>query len=98
WYSRHIAISEKDGSLDYDFEQASKVKYAVAPKQEILGVVNIYIKTQRWKELLLLYLGAEAEDPNDIKIHQSLAIVYQNLGLIKKANEELKVIESLQKK
>ncbi|MEK9171032.1 MAG: hypothetical protein AAB789_01820, partial [Patescibacteria group bacterium] len=98
WYNRHIEVREKDGSLDYDFEQASKVKYAVAPKQEILGVVNIYIKTQRWKELLLLYLGAEAEDPNDIKIHQSLAIVYQNLGLIKKANEELKVIESLQKK
>ena len=95
WYSRHIAITEKDGSLDYDFEKASKVKYAVAPKQEILGVVNIYIKTSRWKELLLLYLGAEAEDPKDVGIHRSLAIVYQNLGLAEKTNEELKIIERL---
>lgn len=98
WYSRHIAIAEKEGSLDYDIDKASKVNYAVAPKQEILGVVNVYIKTQRWKELLLLYLGARAEDQNDIGIHQSLAIVYQNLGLIEKAGEELKIIESLQKK
>ena len=98
WYSRHMAITEKDGSLDYDFEKASKVKYAVAPKQEILGVVNVYIKTSRWKELLLLYLGAEAEDPNDIKIHQSLVIVYQNLGLMEKANEELVIIERLSPK
>ena len=95
WYSRHIAIEEKDGSLDYDFDEASKVKYAVAPKQEILGVVNTYIKTSRWKELLLLYLGAEAEDPNDVGIHQSLAIVYQKLGLMDKANEELKIVEQL---
>ena len=98
WYSRHMAIVEKDGSLDYDFEKASKVKYAVAPKQEILGVVNIYIKTSRWKELLLLYLGAEGEDPNDIGIHRSLAIVYQNLGLNDKASEELKIVESLSPK
>ncbi len=97
WYSRHIAIAEKDGSLDYDTDKASKIKYAVAPKQEILGVVNIYINTQRWKELLLLYLGAEAEDPNDIGIHQSLAIVYQKLGLTDKALKELKIIENLQK-
>lgn len=98
WYSRHIAIAEKDGSLDYDTDKASKVKYAVAPKQEILGVVNTYINAQRWKELLLLYLGAEAEDPNDIGIHQSLAIVYQKLGLMDKALEELKITENLQKK
>ena len=98
WYSRHINIAEKDGGLDYDFDEAAKVKYAVAPKQEILGVVNTYIKTSRWKELLLLYLGAEAEDPNDIGIHQSLAIVYQKLGLTDKALLELKIIESLEKK
>jgi len=98
WYSRHINIVEKDGSLDYDFEAASKVKYAVAPKQEILGVVNTYIKTGRWKELLLLYLGAEAEDPKDIGLHQSLAIVYQKLGLMDKATEELKIIDELSKK
>ena len=95
WYGRQIAIMEKDGSLEYDFEAASKVKYAVAPKQEILGVVNTYIKTNRWKELLLLYLGAEAEDPNDVGIHQSLAIVYQKLGLMDKALEELKIVERL---
>gem|GEM_PF-2693051 len=97
WYSRHIVIAEKDGSLDYDIDKASKIKYAFAPKQEILGVVNVYIKTERWKELLLLYLGAEAEDPNDVGVHKSLAIVYQNLGLIEKANEELKVIDALSK-
>src|SRR3989344_1855300 len=95
WYGRQIAIMEKDGSLEYDFEAASKVKYAVAPKQEILGVVNTYIKTNRWKELLLLYLGAEAEDPNDVGVHQSLAIVYQKLGLMDKALEELKIVERL---
>lgn len=98
WYSRHIVIEEKDGSLDYDFEKASKVKYAVAPKQEILGVVNTYIKTSKWKELLLLYLGAEAEDPNDVGIHQSLAIVYQKLGFTDKALEELKIVEKLSPK
>ncbi|MEK7198280.1 MAG: O-antigen ligase family protein [Patescibacteria group bacterium] len=98
WYSRHIAIAEKDGSLDFDIGKAAKVKYAVAPKQEILGVVNIYIKTSRWKELLLLYLGAEAEDSSDVGIHQSLAIVYQNLGLTDKALEELKIVENLSPK
>ena len=95
WYSRFITISEKDSSLGYDFNEASKVKYAIAPKQEILGVVNTYIKTNRWKELLLLYLGAEAEDPNDVGVHQSLAIVYQKLGLMDKALEELKIVERL---
>lgn len=98
WYSRHITIAEKDDSLDYDIDKASKIKFAVAPKQEILGVVNTYIKTSRWKELLLLYLGAEAEDPNDVGIHQSLAIVYQNLGLTDKALEELKIVEKLSPK
>lgn len=97
WYSRHINIEEKNGGLDYNIEQASKIKYAIAPKQEILGVVNTYIKTNRWKELLLLYLGAEAENPKDVGIHQSLAIVYQKLGLTDKALIELKIVESLSK-
>jgi len=51
-----------------------------------------------WSELLLLYLSAEKGDPGDIQLHQSLALVYQNLGLMDKANEELKIIEDLQKK
>ena len=98
WYSRHTAITEKDGSLDYDFTKASQVNYAFAPKQEILGIVNTYIKKSRWKEMLLLYIGALAEDPNDVGIHQSLAIVYKNLGLTDKALSELNIIKNLQKK
>ena len=68
------------------------------PKQEILGAVNPYIRLKMWPELLLLYLSAEEGDPGDIQIHQSLALVYQNLGLNDKALEELKIIDALQKK
>jgi len=59
-------------------------------------LVSPYIVSKRWKELLLLYLGAKTENPNDIGIHQSLALVYQNLGLTDKVNEELKIVGSLQ--
>lgn len=51
-----------------------------------------------WPELLLLYFLAAANDPSDIQIHQSLALVYQNLGLEDKVLEELKIVEELSKK
>lgn len=98
WYIRFINITLKNGRLEYDVNEASEVNFAFAPKQEILGVVSAYIKRSYFKELLLLYLGAAAEDPSDVKIHQSLALVYQNLGFKDKALEELKIVERLSPK
>lgn len=98
WYSRFINIAEKNGRLEYDVSDASKINFAFAPKQEILGIVNVYIKKGYFKELLLLYLGAAAEDQNDVKIHQSLALVYKNLGFDDKAIEELKIVDRLSPK
>jgi len=97
WYrGRNMTI--ENGRLKYDLNRILKDKYAFAPKQEILGVVNPYIRLKMWPELLLLYLSVEVGDPNDIQIHQSLALVYQNLDLIDKVNEELRIVETLQKK
>jgi tetratricopeptide (TPR) repeat protein len=82
--------------LEYDIDKILKDgSSAMPPTPEILGVVNPYIKEKRYKELLLLYLGAKMNDPNDVGIHQSLALVYQNLGREDKALEELKIIERL---
>ncbi len=91
-------ITLENGRLKYNYDKALNYVSGFAPKQEILGAVNPYIRLKMWPELLLLYLSAEASDPNDVQIHQSLALVYQNLGLTDKVNEELKIIDSLQKK
>ncbi|MFH1990315.1 MAG: O-antigen ligase family protein, partial [Patescibacteria group bacterium] len=87
----------ENSRLKYDYDEALNFALGFAPKQEILGAVNPYIKLEMWPELLLLYLSAEKGDPGDIQLHQSLALVYQNLGLNDKANEELKIVETLQK-
>jgi len=50
---------------------------------------------EMWPELLVLYLSAGAKDPDNINLHQSLALVYQNLGLADKFQEELKIVERL---
>lgn len=88
-------VKDEGGYLIYDINKVSAAPSPIAPKMEILGVVGNYINTQRWKELLLLYLSAAVESPSDIAIHQSLALVYQNLGLPDKVQEELKIIETL---
>jgi len=88
----------ENGRLKYDYDKILNYVGGFAPKQEILGAVNPYIRLKMWPELLLLYLSAEKGDPGDIQIHQSLALVYQNLGLIDKVNEELRIVETLQKK
>jgi len=88
----------KNGRLKYDYGVIVNYVSSFAPKQEILGAVNPYIKLKMWPELLLLYLSAEKGDPGDVQLHQSLALVYQNLGLTDKADEELKIIEILEKK
>ena len=75
-----------------------KAKYSFAPKQEILGVVNPYIRMEMWPELLVLYLSIEDRNPDDIDLHKSLALVYQNLGLTDKVESELKIVESLSQK
>jgi len=93
WYRGKVV--EENGRLKYDLSKILKSPNSFAPKQEILGVVNPYIRQKMWPELLLLYLSIEAGDPNDIQIHQSLALVYQNLGLTDKVNEELKIIDAL---
>ncbi len=97
WY-RGWNMTIENGRLKYDLNEVLKSKNNFAQKNEILGVVNPYIRLKMWPELLLLYLSVEAGDPNDIQIHQSLALVYQNLGLTDKVNEELKIIDALQKK
>jgi len=97
WY-RGLNMTIENGRLKYDLNEVLKSKNSFAPKQEILGAVSPYIKLKMWPELLLLYLSAEKGDPGDIQLHQSLALVYQNLGLMDKANEELKIIDVLQKK
>ena len=97
WYrDRNMTI--ENGRFKYDLNRILEEKYFFAPKQEILGAVNPYIKLKMWPELLVLYLSAEVGDPGDIQLHQSLALVYQNLGLTDKVNEELKIIDALQKK
>ncbi len=88
----------ENGRLKYNYDKILNYVSGFAPKQEILGAVNPYIRLEMWPELLLLYLSAEVGDSNDIQIHQSLALVYQNLGLEDKALEELKIIDALQKK
>ncbi len=99
YYAPNVTVKNNGLDLEYDVDKILKDGSSAMPsKQEILGVVNPYIKEGRYKELLLLYLGAKMGDPNDIGIHQSLALVYQNLGFVEKMNEELKIIESLQKK
>jgi len=94
WY-RGWNMTIENGRLKYDLNEVLKSKNNFAQKNEILGVVNPYIRLKMWPELLLLYLSAEVSDPNDIQIHQSLALVYQNLGLTDKVNEELKIIRAL---
>ncbi len=99
YYVPNVTAKNNSLDLEYDIDRILKGGSSAMPsKQEILGVVGPYIKEGRYKELLLLYLGAKMEDPNDIGIHQSLALVYQNLGLENKALEELKIVENLQKK
>ncbi len=88
-------VKDEGGYLIYDLDKVSVVPERIAPKMEVLGVVSNYINAQRWKELLLLYLSAAVEDPADANIHQSLALVYQNLGRGDKVQEELKIIETL---
>ncbi|MDO8676855.1 MAG: O-antigen ligase family protein [Candidatus Azambacteria bacterium] len=90
-------ISALNGRLKFDVDEIIKSKRSFSPKQEILGAVNPYIRLKMWPELLLLYLSAAAGDPGDIQIHQSLALVYQNLGLTEKVNEELKIVDKLSK-
>ena len=97
WY-RGLNITIENGRLKYDLNEVLKSKNNFAQKNEILGAVNPYIRLKMWPELLLLYLSAEKGDPEDIQLHQSLALVYQNLGLTDKVNEELKIVETLQKK
>ncbi len=97
WY-RGQDMTIENGRLKYDINRILESKYSFASKQEILGVVNPYIRLKMWPELLLLYLSVEAGDSNNIQIHQSLALVYQNLGLEDKVLEELKIIDALQKK
>ena len=97
YYAPNVKITNNGLDLEYDVNKVlNDGSSAMPPKQEILGLVNPYIVSKRWKELLLLYLGAKTENPNDIGIHQSLALVYQNLGLTDKVNEELKIVGSLQ--
>ncbi|MCX6813177.1 MAG: O-antigen ligase family protein [Candidatus Azambacteria bacterium] len=99
YYAPNVTAKNNGLDLEYYVDKILKGGSSAMPsKQEILGVVNPYIKEGRYKELLLLYLGAKMEDPNDIGIHQSLALVYQNLGFVEKMNDELKIIEGLQKK
>jgi len=99
YYAPNVAIKNNGLELEYDVNKILKDgSSAMPPTQEILGVVNPYIKEKRYKELLLLYLGAKMNDPNDVGIHQSLVLVYQNLGREDKALEELKIIDVLQKK
>jgi len=97
FYNPGGAVME-NGRLKYDYDKILNYVGGFAPKQEILGAVNPYIRLKMWPELLLLYLSAEVGDPNDIQIHQSLALVYQNLGLEDKALEELKIIRTLSEK
>ena len=96
FYSPKISI--ENYRLKFDVDEIIKSKSSFAPQQEILGVVNPYIEMEMWPELLVLYLSAGAKDPNNINLHQSLALVYQNLGLANKVQEELKIVESLQNK
>ncbi len=99
YYAPNVTAKNNGLDLEYDIDKTLKDGSSAMPsKQEILGVVGPYIKEGRYKELLLLYLGAKMEDPNDIGIHQSLALVYQNLGLEDKALEELKIVERLSPK
>src|SRR3989344_3390294 len=91
-------ISIENYRLKFDVDEMIKYKSSFAPQQEILGVVNPYIEMKMWPELLVLYLSAGAKDQNNINLHQSLALVYQNLGLDDKFQEELKIVENLQKK
>ncbi len=96
WY-RGLNITIENGRLKYDLNEVLKSKNNFAQKNEILGAVNPYIRLKMWPELLLLYLSIEKGAPEDIQIHQSLVLVYQNLGLTDKADEEFKIIETLQK-
>lgn len=95
-YRGRIAV--ENGRLKYDLNKILESLNPFAPTQEILGAVNPYIKQKMWPELLLLYLSALAKEPDNIQIHQSLALVYQNLGLNDKVQEELKIVERLSPK
>ncbi len=97
WYVNNGVVL-LNGRLKYDLNENSNLKINFAPKNEILGAVNPYIRLKMWPELLLLYLAISAGDPNDIEIHKSLVLVYQNLGLNDKAQEELKIVEELSPK
>jgi len=96
YYNPNVTAVNNGLDLEYDIDKILKgSSSAMPPKLEILGVVSPYIKEKKYKELLLLYLGIEMQDPKDLGVHQSLALVYQNLGLQDKALEELKIIERL---
>ena len=88
-------ISIENYRLKFDVNEIIKSQSSFAPQQEILGIVNPYIEMKMWPELLVLYLSAGAKDQNNISLHQSLALVYQNLGLTDKVQEELKIIRAL---
>jgi len=93
WYKNKVSL--ENGRLKYDLDIILKSNFSFTQKQEILGAVSPYIRQKMWPELLLLYLSILAGDPNDIEIHKSLALVYQNLGLNDKVQEELKIVERL---
>ena len=93
WYRGTINL--ENGRLVYDIDRLIKNRSNFAPKMEILGAVSPYIRLKMWPELLSLYLSILAENPSDVEIHKSLALVYQNLGLDDKVQEELKIVESL---
>ena len=96
YYAPNITAKNNGLDLEYDINKIlSDGSSAMPPKQEILGLVNPYIIGKRWKELLLLYLGAKMEDPNDVGVHKSLALVYYNLGLNDELQKELEIIEQL---
>src|SRR3989344_6339210 len=97
-FYKTFGVVMENGRLKYDYNKVIGYIGDFAPKQEILGAVNPYIRLKMWPELLSLYLSAAEGDPGDIQIHQSLALVYQNLGLTDKVNEELKIVETLQEK
>ncbi len=99
YYAPNVEITGDGLNLEYDIEKVLRDRSSAPPStQEILGVVGSYIGEKKYKELLLLYLAAEMNNPNDVGVHQSLALVYHNLGMNDKALEEMKIVDSLKNK